>query len=309
MNLSEAVVKILGEIMPSYTKKSETEWAIELYADYRDEIDSKTALEILEADIPEDHLYEMMSDWYSEQEADEIDEIAKKVMDRFCEEKPDEAEVLDCVRDHVYCDYPFDHYLDQGFKVPVMVDTGDGNYDYVLNNIVPGWGGCEAEDIDDDASLVWLVEQQGYTKSDLATAISEGTENKFLQSIVDELANETGSMNTLTFLTTMTLRQLINLNAVMKTREKDGHMYDNRCYPDVGTITINKDAFTGLFDAWNGGGSMFEIQLEKDVVLPIKFIRSALPDGGDGYGVDAVYGFTGKAWMGNVSEVIPATKL
>ena len=54
----------------------------------------------------------------------------------------------------------------------------------------------------------------------------------------------------------------------------------------------------------------FEIQLKKDVKLPIKYIRSALPDGGDGHSVGSVYGMCGSAWTrGGVKTIHAPVKL
>ena len=50
----------------------------------------------------------------------------------------------------------------------------------------------------------------------------------------------------------------------------------------------------------------FEIQLERDVKLPVKYIRSALPDGGDGYAVESVYGMCGSAWTQGGVKMIHA---
>jgi len=97
------------------------------------------------------------------------------------------------------------------------------------------------------------------------------------------MANVTSHMNVLTFLVEMTLDDLMKLNQLI---QQDGDAF----------IMLNKGTETGLYDPCNGGGSCFEIELEKDVQLPVKYIRSALPDGGDGYGVNEVYGLCASAW-------------
>ena len=61
----------------------------------------------------------------------------------------------------------------------------------------------------------------------------------------------------------------------------------------------------GLFDVWSGGGSLLEIELDKDVVLPIKCIWHAEIETGKseyGYSVDSVYGLVGSAWYGTVTK-------
>ena len=125
-----------------------------------------------------------------------------------------------------------------------------------------------------------------------------------------ELANLPSAMSTVTFLVDLTLEQLIGLNRLIRLQDRDGRNYDSRKNPYCGYVVIDKDTMTGLYDPWQGGGSVFEIQLEKDVRLPVKFIRSALPDGGDGYSVEEVYGMCGSAWkQGGVKMIHAPVKL
>ena len=42
----------------------------------------------------------------------------------------------------------------------VLVDTGDMNYDYTLNAVYPHYNGREDDEIDDKASLVWLLRRR-----------------------------------------------------------------------------------------------------------------------------------------------------
>ena len=48
------------------------------------------------------------------------------------------------IREHLFFRYPEDHFLKQTVCVNITVDTGDENYDYVLNNLYPHYGiiGC-----------------------------------------------------------------------------------------------------------------------------------------------------------------------
>lgn len=132
----------------------------------------------------------------------------------------------------------------------------------------------------------------------------------FLQSMRVELANLSSAMSTVTFLVELTLEQLIELNRLIRLQDRNGVHYDARENPYCGYIIIDKSTETGLYDPWNGGGSVFEIQLEKDVKLPIKYIRSALPDGGDGHSVGSVYGMCGSAWTrGGVKTIHAPVKL
>ena len=194
-----------------------------------------------------------------------------------------------------------------------MVDTGDGNYDYTLNSAYPCWYGNYKTPIDSKAGIAWLAKTQGYTRGRLKKALQQGDMSDpkgFLQSMQVELANLSSHMSTVTFLVELTLEQLIELNRLIRLQDRDGHFYDSRKNPYCGYIIIDKNTETGLYDPWNGGGSVFEIQLEKDVKLPIKYIRSALPDGGDGHSIDSVYGMCGSAWTrGGIKTIHAPVKL
>ena len=117
-------------------------------------------------------------------------------------------------------------------------------------------------------------------------------------------------MMTLTFLVEMSLRDLMELNRLVKLQDRDGHHWDATKNPDCGYIVIDKKTMTGLYDPWGGGGSVLEVELDKDVKLPIKFIRSALPDGGDGHSIESAYAMCGSAWKyGGVKQIHCPKKL
>ena len=176
------------------------------------------------------------------------------------------------------------------------------NYDFTLNSPYPCWYGDYHARLDEKSSLLWLARQQGYTKTQLWQALRKGDmadPKGFLESCRVECANLPSHMATVTFLVKMTLEQLIDLNRCVRLQDRNGRNYDASKNPYCGYIVLGKDTMCGLFDPWSGGGSVLEIQLERDVRLPIKYIWSALPDGcGHGrYGVGSVYGMCGSAWQ------------
>ncbi len=312
-HLTEKIREIL-EDCHFCSKQPDDTFKCEIYADYRDEMGYKTAIEILASDDPERTLIETLWDWYKESEDIDRKEIKETVVARMKKDYGtfDMTDELDEDIDEILCkliwfEYPEDHYLKQEFNVPVMLDTGDGNTDYTLNSPYPCWCGDYDEELDDRSSLVWLAQQQGYTKAQLWAALREGDMSDprgFLQSCCVEVANLPSHMATVTFLTKMTLNQLIELNRGIKLQDRNGRFYDSRYNPYCGFLTLGKDTETGLYDPWDGGGSVLEIQLEKDVDIPIRFIRSAMPDGADGYGVDNVYGLCGEVWRHDVVKRI-----
>ena len=264
--------------------------------------------------------WEQLDEWYMNYRRTLEDELENMVMDKlltgpYANGIPGEdyERIHDVIQDLAWFKLPADHFMKQSFYVDIMVDTGDGNVDYTLNSAYPCWYGAYGDPIDPRAGIAWLAKTQGYTRGRLKKASQMGDmvdPKGFLESMRVELANLSTAMSTVTFLVELTLEQLIELNRLIRLQDRDGVHYDNRKNPYCGYIVIDKNTETGLFDPWNGGGSCFEIQLEKDVKLPIKYIRSALPDGGDGYSVESVYGMCRSAWTnGGVKTIHAPVKL
>ena len=311
--LEAAVLDVLGSKL-GYREQPDGTFSYEIYADYQDVMDGKTATEILRSDDPMLLLWETLEEWYFGYECQLKDELEEAVEERLlsdrgvglaCEERDLLQELLS---EKVCFELPEGHYLSQPFHVNIMVDTGDGNYDYTLNSVYPCWYGNYKARIDGKAGIAWLAKSQGYTKTQLWRALRKGDMRDpkgFLESMRVELANTASSMCTVTFLVEMTLKDLIELNRLMR----HGRFHEAAKKPCCGYIILDKATETGLFDPWNGSGC-FEVELEKDVKLPIKYIRSALPDGGDGYAVESVCGMLGSVWRrGGVKHIHAPKKL
>lgn len=288
----------------------------EIQADYRDSMSNEEACEILLAQDPMQRFWEKLDEWYwitqLEYEGEVSDRVKAALTDvdsgLFPEGLTDEEEqeVDDYLKEIVCFTLPEKHYLRQEFNVNIMVDTGDGNYDHTLNSVYPCYYGRPEDTIDNKAAIVWLTKKQGYTKTQLNNALKKGDVKDpkgYLQSLRQELANHPSGICVLTILARMTFEELLQLNRYIKLQDRNGRKYDATKNPDCGYIVIDKKAETGLYDPWNGGGSVFEIELEKDVRLPIRFIRSALPDGGDGYSIDSVYNMNGSCWREVIKEI------
>lgn len=323
MDMAEKMELAIVEALESngqYIRKDEGgEYYGEIYADYRDEMDDKTAIEILGSDDPQFAFWDKMQEWYMDTEWQYRKDLEDEVRGKLTAEdgpfpsgltEEQEQMLSDLLMELVYFKLPEEHYMGQAFCVNIMLDTGDGNYDYTLNNLYPAYCGYYNEGgIDPKASVAWLAKSQGYTKAALWRALQEGDmrdPHGFLQSMRVEVANIASHMNTVTFLVEMSLEELIELNRLIKLQERNGRFYDATKNPYCGYIVLDKKTMTGIYDPWGGGGSVFEIELEKDVRLPVKFIRSALPDGGDGYSVESVYGMCLSAWRQGGVKLIHA---
>lgn len=317
--LREAIAGILDK-KPGCCQQADGTFLCEIYADYRDEMDSKTAIQILQSPDPLETFWERLTEWYEDCEWQLRSDMKQEIRDDLAAEGSpfaggwsQEAEDLlhDLLLELVEYQLPEEHFMKQTFRVNIMVDTGDGNYDYTLNSVYPCWYGGYDVPIDDKAGIVWLARTQGYTNAQLRRALRQGDmrdPSGFLESMRVEMANLASAMSTVTFLVEMTLEDLMELNRLIRLQDREGRHYDSRENPYCGYIVLDKATETGLYDPWHGGGSCFEIELEKDVRLPVKYIRSALPDGGDGYSVEEVYGMCGSAWQRGGIKTIHAPK-
>lgn len=320
-----AVIDALDSNVPAVFKDQSGEYYCEIFADYRDEMGDETAIEVLESEDPYFTFWEKIQGWYMDaqwQYRSELEDSVRKILvaedGLFPNGMTSEQEHMLCelLQELVYFKLPEEHFLNQEFQVNIMVDTGDGNYDYVLNSVYPAYCGYFNERIDDKASIVWLTKRLGYTKTQLKKALrseeaidyNKKGPDGFLRSMLKEVVNISSHMNTLTFLVKMSLGELIELNRLIKLQERNGRYYDATKRPYCGYIILEKGTETGLYDPWNGAGSLFEIELEKDIRLPVRFIRSALPDGGDGYSVGSVYGMCESAWCSGGVKLIHAPK-
>lgn len=313
--IKQIVRETIENKMCAWQKKPDGYYHEEIYADYRDEMEDSTLKEIMKSEDPEQTFYEKMFELYQdaewEIERNLLEAVVASIETAVPTETYDEDEIKDEIRELVSIDYPYEHFLKQEFCVNIFVDTGDGNYDYVLNCVYPHYNGRCGETINDRASIVWLARQQGYTKTELNKALREGDikdPKGFLESMRQEVINHGSHMGILTFLARMTLEEIFELNELLKLQDRNGKKYAAEERPYCGYILIDKKAECGLYDPWGGGGSILELQLEKDVRLPIRFIRSATVDGGDGHSIRNVYGTDSSIYREDVVKKIHAPK-
>lgn len=190
--------------------------------------------------------------------------------------------------------YDIKEFLDYDYRINLMFATPyERNCDMSL---IPRF-----EDVDNNA-LTYLIRQQGYDVHEVFKSLKEDriNDSAFVRSVVDELREQSYSMAELTALVTARGENLLNL--------LDNIAHENNY------VSISKDATIGLYNEWNGSGSMFEIQLEKPAVFPTSMVRNVQIEGAgkenSGYTVDAVYGLVSKAWLiGNVEIVKEAPAL
>ena len=284
---------------------------IEMYLDYKDTLENSTLYDIMTADNPRETFDELISDWTFDGSLYYQDELEKEIKNNLTEDETDFFnehfdELNEWFHDNYYFYYDTDHY-NETVKVNIMLDTGNANSDFTRDNILNycnyySNGGRDLK----DSSILWLARQQ--KKAGMLREAIKGKydgDNKFIKSCIQELEELPSHMATLTFLVNMKLFDYFELREAMSAEKELNKSYILAERKGKGTITISKDTMCGLFDVWYGGGSILEIELDKDVVLPIKCIWKAEIETGKseyGYSVDSVYGLVESAWDGTVKE-------
>ena len=240
-----------------------------IHVDYRGELSQDSIEKILKSDEPMDEFYELFGVEYDTYEFEALHEQLEEDFEGYEE---NETEIDEWINEHVSFYIDTKHYLDERVCANIIIDSGDGNYDFTLNNLT------NEDLIEDDSSLLWLVNQQGYTKKQLFESLDNTVnvvncvDSKLLETIYDECINTTTSMNALTFFVKMTIQELIEY----KSKPWD--------------LTLKKDVKCGLVDFWNGAGGILGIEVEHEVVIPTDKVRSFTIDGADGYGVSEIFG-------------------
>lgn len=305
----ETMQSRLKEIIDK-TQYPNEDGGIEMYLDYRDTLSKGTLYDIMTADNPREYFYELISNWtidgslYYETELES--KIRKELYDEekiFCLQNRDELN--NWFYENYYFYYDAEHY-NETVKVNIMLDTGNCNYDFTRDNILNycnyySNGGKDLK----DSSILWLAKQQKKTGLLRGAIKGNQTDDKFINSCIQELENLPSHMATLTFLVNMKLFDYFDLRDAMAAEKELNNSYIFSERKGTGSITLSKDTMCGLFDVWPGGGSVLEIELDKDVVLPIKCIWKAEIETGKseyGYSVDSVYGLVESAWDGEVKE-------
>lgn len=273
--LKGKIAKILNS-KELYLTEKDGAFQATIYTSYDDVISQETVAKIMESNAPHDALCEWVYNSYEDHVDYEMDEIISKVKENLPDE--DEEKIRDILLDLVFFEYPFDHFLNSSVRATVIMDVGESNFDFTTN-------ACEEGMVEEGCSIAWLGKYFGYELSTMEEALEGETLpiDTFLGSFQQEIAELHSSMPAITFLVTMSLKEMIEFAENKKANPEKEYV-------------INKEACCGLHDFWYGAGSMLELVLEKDVILPAKFIRSCLPDGMDGYGIDEVYGLVSSVW-------------
>lgn len=266
-------------------------YTMEAYCAQGDRLDEKTVGELVESEEPLTELFNLfnrLDDIYMDSIHEEYTQLIADLEKDL--EKEHGVNTVDChdtisdyVHDKVSITAPYEHYLAEKYRVNIIMDTGDANYDYSINAEPP---------FVEKSGMAWLASTQGYDLETLNREMEKEDEalvsGAFLRSAYVEVNECPSSTPAVCFLVKMPLSMLLALC------DQINHKAEN------GTFHVSKETYVGLYDFMSGGGSLLEIELEKDIDIPIRFIRSATPDVNDCMGVrwcvGEAYGMCESAW-------------
>lgn len=300
MTLLESKIRaFLKDYEDVVIREKDGKYYYDLYCDIDDELSNDQINEILISDNPIETLYRKIRDVYYQSFYD----FVLNLFTNFKKSKYGYTErlgnALDWFYDNVILDYLklAEHFLKQKVCTNIFLDTGDKANEYQDNDIYPsGYGRYdELYDISDKSSVLWLANQQGYSKDDFLDVFESecsNTKSGLLYDLYQELLNSYNG-GCVAVLTEMTLQQLIDINY-----EKDNYTF--------GVVTIDKNTSVGLYAYANGGGGPFDITLEKNLEIPICYIGECLADSTVGsiqnYTLASVYGTCDAFWQRGKKE-------
>ena len=293
--LIEAIRSIIGK-ETTLDRQPNDSYAGTIYLERDEFLDAELIKKIFEADSPQEKYDQIIFEILCERDYYENDNLINLIKRNVPEEiaaSYEDNELYDEIREFVDANvswYLEDHAFEgQVLCVNIMLDAGDANYDFSLNSATyPACYGKKGAEIHDEAGILWLAWSQGYTYNQLFNALNydEFGGSVFLETLRDELGNTTTSMVPVTFFLKASLGYLLYIHDYVKKGK---------------SIHITKDTSCGLFDPWNGAGSILEIELEKNIEIPAKYIDSIKPDGCRGqYSVADTYGMLEMFWKGSL---------
>lgn len=315
--LKDKVMEIIKGF--SYVNK---DGGIEIYTDYRDrQLSRRTISDIMNEDNPMEIFEEILNDWamdysinYGEEylEKDIKDELTDEEIELFNENS---EEMWDMIRENTYFYYD-EKDFNNDINVNIMVDCGNENYDYSCDNVLNWYCNLGNGNIPAESSMLWLAKTQGKAtalrkackqqhRDDGYYVGRERESDKFIESCIQELENLTSNMGTVTFLVKMKLFQLFDLIEIQKKEyDKNGKYDPRKNEKSKSYIVLGKETMCGLYDSWSGGGSVLEIELDKNVKLPVKYAVFCVEGCKmHGYDINEVYGLIDDCWKETIKEV------
>lgn len=238
--------------------------------DYDDRFSENDVLDIISRKTKEER-QQVFDETIWENCIDFQDETLWEIANDFCNKYDyiqHDTEILDILVNLISFNY--DTYLKDTYKVNILIDFNKQDWNFEFSN---------SSDLENckNNNLYTLLKKQDYSKKDYENNLKT-KDNKFLNSVKEEIENcgyEWG--NTIVVLQELTLQELIENTDFL----------------------VSKNNMIGLFNCFNGSGSLLEIQLEKDFTINReKDVYDIQIEGAknNNYSVNDVYGLVGSCW-------------
>lgn len=287
----------------------------EIDTDYNDELRDDQISKLLDKKHPKEAFYDLINELYIETEYDIYQDLWKEFINDniFTESQKDflenNEEVLkDYLRDKLLLNYPYDHYLEQTVNCDIVIDNGDQDAEFCRHDCYPNYIANDNihSNLSRESGMMLIANLQGYSNKQFKNiyrqyalsrmydkqAKQKQLEEKypFITSCYNEIWECPTSQSCFVICINISLEDLINWHE----NKEDVH--------------IPKDIIcTGLYNYWSGGGSLLEITLEKNIVIPKEKIAYLLPDEAwhtsqhqgilFGYSIQNCYGLEYDAWL------------
>ena len=287
------VEKIVNEAVKEYAK--EINGKVEILIDSYELQSIEKDKEFLKAiyyssGSAKDTAFEQIDEWYQNAEVDAIYDITTAISEIVAnklgissDEVLDYGELRDLIDDlaaeNISVEIPYDEILDRCNINMVAINSND------LYSTSLKWEEKDGEEqlVGVDKELEEFIKAQGYTVEQFIEAWNNNEKDSFLGTLCDEI-NETinnGNEGVLVFLARVPLRTAIN----MMDAERDNK-----------SVEVSDDSMCGIVNFGDGSGGTLGINLVKNYKITDLKKWNFVPDIVLTYGIDRIYGLSGRAW-------------
>lgn len=287
------VEKIVNEAVKEYAK--EINGKVEILIDSYELQSIEEDKEFLKAiyyssGSAKDTAFEQIDEWYRNAEVDAIYDITTAISEIVAnklgissDEVLDYGELRDLIDDlaaeNISVEIPYDKILDKCEINMVAINSNE-----LYSNSLK-WEEKDGEEqlVGVDKELEEFIKAQGYTVEQFIEAWNTDKKGGFLGTLCDEI-NETinnGNEGVLVFLARVPLRTAID----MMDAERDNK-----------SVEVSDDSMCGIVNFGDGSGGTLEINLAKNYKITNLKNWDFVPDVVLTYGIDRIYGLSGRAW-------------
>ena len=245
-------------------------------------IDSEKIINtIMSNKYPEEALFDYLDGCYFDNNSYEKSSILEDVASHFSLMKEEIEEIDECIS--VESD-AYNRIYNTDVDVTVVLNYGDLNYDYTVNNLLNYYGEAYGNKSMDPNSCMLLLARRMKCEKELKTSIREwfngsykrSNHSKLIRSFIDEFNNNTSSTSAAAILCHMTIGDIIKYRCYYNDISKNSFsVYNPRKYRKGNNkvLTVAPNATVGLYDYFHGSGSLLGINNEDELIIPLKYIH------------------------------------